>query len=127
MPASPKQGISVAIDSPPEVTAGQPFEIRTTVTNAGTEAARLDSIDIGDSYLEGVAIESSQPAWGDTMHVPIDNTLSHDFQANVPAGGSFTVTFTARAKRSGHFAGDFDVCVNSAFNCFFEQIATDAR
>lgn len=127
MPASPKQGISVAIESPPEVTVGQTFVIRTTVTNTGAEAARLDSIDIGDSYLEGVAIESSEPAWGDTMHVPIDDTLSHDFQANVPAGSSFTVTFKARAKRAGRFAGDFDVCVNSAFNCFFEKIATEAR
>jgi hypothetical protein len=124
---APKQGISVRIESPPEVTTDQVFEIRTIVTNDGAKPALLDSIDIGDSYLEGVSVESSEPAWGETMHVPVDNTLSHDFQATVPAGASITVTFKARARQPGSHSGDFDICVNSVYDCFFEHIATEAR
>lgn len=127
LPDNPKKGISVAIESPPEVKAGEPFEIRAIVTNGGSESARLDSIDIGDSYLEGVTLQSSEPPWGDTMHVPVDNTVSHEYQATVPAGASFTVTFKAQASQPGRFSGDFDICVNSAFNCFFEKISTEAR
>lgn len=125
---NPKQGVSVAIESPPEVKAGEVFEIRAIVNNKDDEAARLDSIDIGDSYLEGIELESSEPAWvGDTFHIPVDNTVSHEYQASVPAGGSFTVTFKARAAKAGSFGGDFDICVNSAVNCFFEHLSTEVK
>lgn len=128
LPGDPKRGISVAIETPSAVAAGEAFEIRAIVTNRGEEEARLDSIDIGDSYLAGIAIDASEPAWiGDTFHIPVDNTVSHEFQARVPAGGSFTVTFKARAAKAGSHAGDFDICVNSAMNCFFEHIATEVR
>jgi hypothetical protein len=125
---NPKKGVSVAIESPSEVKVGETFEIRAIVDNKDAAEANLDSIDIGDSYLEGITLESSQPAWiGDTFHIPVDNTVSHEFQAKVPPGTSFTVTFKARATKAGRFAGDFDICVNSAVNCFFEHISTEVR
>ena len=124
---SPKKGISVAIETPPAVTQGEAFEIRAIVTNRGEKPANLDSIDIGDSYLEGVSITSAEPPWIGTMHIPIDDTVSHDFQATVPAGQSLTVIFHAKATQRGTFSGDFDICVNSMMNCFFEHISTEAR
>lgn len=121
---SPKAGISVAVDAPARVRAGEPFQLRATITNGSEREALLDSIDIGDTYLEGVTLESSQPAWNETMHVPIDDTLSHDFQAKIAPGKSLTVTFTAVAAEVGEYEGAFDICVNSVYDCFFEEVAT---
>ena len=118
------EDITVAIDVPTRVAQGEVFQIVADVTNTGDETQILDSIDIGDEYIEGIAIHSSDPMYSETFHVPIDNTMSHTMQRDIEPGETLIVTFTAEALHTGDYAGAFDVCINSGGNCLFYSIRT---
>jgi hypothetical protein len=122
--SDPKSGIRVSIEAPPEVPSGAAFEFVAQIHNEGKQAAELDSIDIGDSYLEHIRLVSSDPPWTEHYHVPIDNTESHSYGLAIAPGGTLVVRFAARAGDPAQASGDFDICVNSAVNCFFERIET---
>ena len=117
--------VAVRVDAPTNVNVGEAFSITVTIQNPGEEDHLLDSIDIGTSYLDGVAVETSEPPYSDTFHIPVDNTISHTFLADIPAGETLEVTFQAVAYASGLFVGDFDVCIDTGYSCQFLTISTN--
>ena len=118
------ENIGVEIDVPTRVAAGESFEITAHITNTDDETRILDSIDIGDEYLEGIAIISSDPMYSQTFHIPIDNTMSHTLLTPIEAGETLSVTFTAEALTTGDYAGAFDVCFDHGANCLFLSVRT---
>ena len=118
------ENITVAIDIPTRVSQGETFEIIADVTNTGDETQTLDSIDIGDEYIEGIAILRSDPMYSETFHIPLDNTMSHTIQRDIGPSETLTVTFTVEALHAGDYIGAFDVCINSGGNCLFYSIRT---
>ncbi|MFH1631954.1 MAG: hypothetical protein ABIA47_02980 [bacterium] len=115
---------TVDIVAPELVSVGDSVKIVATITNSGSEDAILDSVDIASEYLEGVAVTSADPAYFETYLVETDNTISHTFLETIPAGESLEVTFSATAVEAGLYSGAFDICINTGWNCFFEDIAT---
>lgn len=108
------------IEVPALVAKGDTFDVTITVNNRADKVQILDSLDIGDDWTQGVTITSSSPPFSDSMHVPIDNSLSYSYQEEIPAGGSLTVTLQATGVRQGTFRDDIDVCVGgmARFNSY---------
>ena len=100
------------ISSPPTVQNGETFEIAVTVFNDAPHTQKLHSLDIADEYLAGIDVVGSDPAYGDTFHVPIDNTESYEYMKDIPSGGSMVVRLNMLATDAGTWTGDIDVCVN---------------
>jgi hypothetical protein len=96
------------IDFPAQVVAGNPFDLRVYAVNPHPEAVVLDSIDISDSFLDGVQIVSIDPRSIDTLH--FYDMRSWEFGLTVDAGTTLTVTFRCKALRPGHYTGGIDVC-----------------
>ena len=117
-------GVTMWIESPTPVELHEQFPIATHIKNESTTNVTLRSLDIGDTYLEGISIDRSDPPFSDSEHVPIDNTVAHSFEIDVTPGEHLVVIFYAEATRPGIHQGDFDICVNSLVNCDFQSITT---
>ena len=114
--------IRAEVDTPLMVKKGQGFEIRCKVHNDSKEAQKLVSLDIADEYLAGVAIESMTPAYSESSHVPLDNTVSYVLNTLIPAKGTVEVLIKARAVKPGDFAGDIDFCINTDYSFISRQV-----
>jgi hypothetical protein len=119
--------VELFVDAPATVQEGQDFTIVVRVKNTAPETQTFVDLDIADEYLEGIVIKSTQPAFSDAMHVPIDNTVSYSLGLPVPAGKEVKVTLRAAAVRSGDFSGDFDFCINSEITCLPYPVRTVVR
>ncbi|HMD73891.1 MAG TPA: hypothetical protein VKG05_08540 [Steroidobacteraceae bacterium] len=105
--------IDVDIQAPPLVKMGEEFIITATIDNHATGAQKLVSLDIGDAYLDGIAITAFEPNYKDTMHVPIDNTRSYIFDLPVETGRPLRILLHARAVKTGDHNSQIDFCINS--------------
>ncbi len=110
------------IDVPTSVVVGEEFDVVATISHDSSETQLLHSIDIGETYLEGVAIGSSTPDFSESYLLD-DGTYTHTLLADIPAGGT-TVTFHAVALESGNWKGAFDVCFDDGLNCSFYTVST---
>lgn len=118
------ENIEVSVDAPTRVTAGETFLISARARNTGDDDRRLVDLDLADEYLEGILILDTEPDYRDSMHVPIDNTVSYKFELPIPPGGVAEVMLEAQALRAGDFAGDFDFCIDSETSCLSSHVRT---
>jgi hypothetical protein len=109
------ENINVEINTPIQVSKGEEFMIEVRVENTGNDPQELDSIDIDSSYLEGIYISSTEPDYTD--YSLYDLFESYYFERNIPANSSLSVKFYVEAVKTGDFAGEIDVCINSPSNC----------
>jgi len=100
--------LDATLSMPETAQLGVPITMTVTTTNPHEKAVMLDSIDIGDSFLEGFRVSSVQPAHNSTVH--IFGMRSWDFSTAVQPGQSLEVVFELTPVMAGHFAGDVDVC-----------------
>ena len=119
-------GWEVDVDYPTEAAVGDEITITATVTNNTGDDQVLHSIDIGETYLEGVAIVDTDPAFSDSFLLD-DGTYTHFFIVDVADGASSTVTFTGKVLSAGDHQGAFDVCIDDGLTCNFSQIRTIAE
>jgi hypothetical protein len=123
MTEAPKD-IEVLVTVPSRVARDQEFTIEVQVRNTGSAARELNSLDVADEYLAGVAIRGSEPPYRDTLHVPIDNSYSYEFRKPIPPGGALVVRFRAVGLKAGDHSGDVDVCVDSGGTCTSHLLRT---
>jgi hypothetical protein len=116
--------VEVTVTAPPRVARDAEFTIEIHVRNTGSQKRVLDSLDLADEYLAGVAIRSSEPPYKDTLHVPIDNSYSYEFRTPIPPGGAVVVRFRALALKPGDHSGDVDVCVDWGGSCTSHPLRT---
>lgn len=102
----------VSASAPSLVEKGESFVIEVTVENPTDEALLLDSIDIAESYLDGIHVERSEPPFGESYHLPIFDQQVHVFQKIIPAREELVVKLFAVALKTGDFAGVLDVCMD---------------
>jgi len=117
------EGWGVETDYPTTAAVGDEIVITVTATNNTGEDQVLHSVDIGETYLEGVAIVDTEPAYSDSFLLD-DGTYTHFFIMDVADGESATVTFTGRALLAGDYQGAFDVCIDDGLTCNFLQVRT---
>ncbi|MGH9776840.1 MAG: hypothetical protein ACRD5I_00355 [Candidatus Acidiferrales bacterium] len=115
--ASGPKDVTIQVNAPLHVKVKEGFVVEVRVQNTSAQSQRLDSIDVGDRYLQGVAIQSTEPAFKQSMHVPIVNMQSYEFGQPIAAGGEVVVKFHAVAVQAGDYSATVDVCINSASSC----------
>lgn len=122
------KGVAMAVNGPQDVTVGETFKLEIVVTNERPrKVLALSDIDIGEAYLEGFTVSSTDPQPQSSMHVPFDNSRSFTFGVQIPAGTAKTFTFTLRAEKAGVFRGDVDVCEGTRFITGMAQTAVKAK
>lgn len=110
------EGVSVAADVPLDVVVGETFELVVNVRNERErQPLALSDIDIGEEYLVGFAVISTEPTPESSMHIPLDNSRSFTFGVSIPAGEAKAFTFKLRAEKAGIYRGDVDICEGSRF------------
>lgn len=120
---SPKN-IEVEVECPVETQRGSSFDIIVTVRNIANKPQKLVSLDVGDRYLDGVAVVKTEPKFSESSHIPIDNSVSHVFNETIPANGELKVVVNAKAVKTGDFSDDLDVCVNTSYSFLTTQLRT---
>lgn len=119
--------VAVVVDGPVAVVAGEEFTLTAHIRNSGAKPQRLVDLDIADTYLDGIVISASEPAFSSSEHIALDSSVSHSFDRQIPANGELVVRLRALALRPGDFAGDFDFCINNSFACLPHHIRTVVR
>lgn len=109
--AQDPKGVAVTIHGPERVTVGKSFDLTVEICNERPKKPfGLSDIDINEDYLDGFTIVSTSPTANSSMHVPLDNSRSFNFDQTIAAGETRRFTFKLRAETSGMFRGDVDVC-----------------
>ena len=121
---SQPENIRVNVTAPLHVVKGEEFIFEVKMENTAAESQLLYSIDIWDEYLEGIAIQRTEPSFIDTYHIPIDNTQAYDFMQDIPPGGELVVTFFAVGLEPGEYSSYVDVCINTATSFLTQPIIT---
>jgi hypothetical protein len=125
--SSDVEDILLVVEGPVAVVAGDEFTLTARIRNSAAKPQRLVDLDIADSYLDGIVIRASEPAFSSSEHIPIDRSVSHSYDQAIPAGGELVVTLHALALRPGDFAGDFDFCINRSYAYLTHHIRTVVR
>ena len=120
-------GVEVRIEAPLEAVVGERFTFVARVKNTSSEARTLADLDVADSYLRGIVIERTEPAFSEASHMPIDNTMSYTLNQSIAAGAELVVTVFAMAGHPGDHAGDVDFCIDSRMSCLPYPIRTIVR
>jgi hypothetical protein len=122
--AATPEGAELAVEAPIEAAVGEPFELVVTVGNSSPEAKELVDVDIADEYLAGLAVRGSRPPFADSMHVPLDETVSYSMNLPIQAGGEVRVVFEMLPLHAGDFTGEVDACVDSEVRCMSHVVRT---
>ena len=112
------------IQAPPVAKSGQEFIITATVENHAAKAQTLVSLDIGDQYLDGIAILSTEPNYHDTTHVPILKQRSYEFDLPVKPGEKVHILLHARAVKTGDHNSEIDFYINSNSSSLTRSLRT---
>lgn len=116
--------IAVDIDVPLQVKQGEEFTITMTVTNTAPETQKLVDIDIGEKYMEGIALVSTDPVPLEVFHTPLVNMTTYSFNRDIGPGQQAVVTFHAKALKAGDYSTNIDFCINSSTTFLTKNIRT---
>jgi hypothetical protein len=115
---------NITVSAPLNVAVGDEVIIEVTVQNTTGSSLVLDSVDIASSYITGIAILRSEPAYSETFHIPIVEYESYTLEQNLPANEIVTVRFYGQAVNQGDYSGAVDVCIGSGSDCASHSIRT---
>jgi hypothetical protein len=111
------ENVKMGVEAPVSVVRGEPFIIEVRVENLAAEPQILDSIDIAEGYLSGIAIRSSDPPFTESYSLPVVDFRSYTLGQSIAAGETLVVRFDAVGLQAGDYAGEIDVCVGSGSVC----------
>lgn len=120
---APPQDVSVSVSCPAIVSRGQDIIMEVAIQNTGTQPLLLHSIDIGDAYLAGVAVQEAEPAFSRSTHVA-GGFRSYEFFQNLPPQQTVVFRFEGVAVQPGDFRSDMDICITTATNCLTHELRT---
>jgi hypothetical protein len=117
------ENIEMGVTAPAVVSIDDEYLIVVEITNLAEKEQTLDSIDIDLSYLDGVIVGKTEPAYVDFSDYS-DDYHSFEFRARIPPGRTLEVVFYLTAIRTGDVSGEISVCINSFVNCANRFIRT---
>lgn len=117
------EDIEVNANVPAVVSIDDEFMLVVEITNLADEEQTLDSIDIDLSYLDGVIVGKTEPAYIDFSDFS-DDYHTYEFRSRIPSGNTLEVVFYLTGIRAGDLSGEIGVCINSFVNCTNRFIRT---
>ncbi len=118
----PIENIEVWIDAPMVAKEGEPFEIEWHVRNKSDNEQTLVDVDSGDEYLEGIKIDSSDPAFSERE--PELFFVSYSYDLPIPPRQEISITLHAHGEARGDYVGDFAFCINHITTCLSYRVLT---
>lgn len=97
------EGISLQLNSPSSVSAGEDFRVVVTVANQGSQTAQLDRIDLSQSLAQKAQVSQVEP------QAQAVNGNSYTFDLPIDPGESQQVTFWLNAVEAGDISGEITV------------------
>lgn len=119
------ENIEVSIEAPITVDVDQEFDLVVTVKNTSASTQTLVDLDIGEDYLEGVAVRRMDPAFSDALGG--FGTMTYSMDLALPPGQEVTITIAAYAAHAGDYSASLDLCINSAVSCLYYPVRTVVR
>ncbi len=126
IPAPDLTGVMLWVNSPAFVEVGEIFTFEAHIRNASGKTITLETIDIGNSYLEKVAILETNPEHYSRSDVS-DGTTAFWYEMPVGDGQYLIVEFKARAAEAGIHQGNFDFCIDSVNYCEYRIVTTPTK
>lgn len=117
--------VRVTIDAPSSVPLNEPFLMTVQIRSLTAEGQSIDSIDIQNSYLEGIEVQSTQPAATDQFSIPIVGFETYLFERDLFGNDTVTIEFVMMGFTEGQYSGDIDVCIDNGSNCVSQTIETE--
>lgn len=116
--------MEIGIQAPSNVRKGDNFVVTATVRNSASKPQTLVSLDVGDKYLEGIAILKTDPNHQEATHIPIDNTMSYVFNLPLKPGEARQILLYAKAVKAGDYYSEIDFCINSDTSFLSKTVRT---
>ncbi len=116
--------IVVSVEAPLRVKAGADFEIKARVKNTAASTQTLVSIDISEKYLNGIAIQRTDPPFLEASQIPIVNTTSYRYDLKLQSQEEKVITLVASALKKGDHVGEADFCINTDYSFLTHPIRT---
>ncbi len=98
----------VSVRSPERVFRGEEFRVELDVENAGPEPITVASVDVYDSFLAGLELIDSEPAYRTRDHTLNFETLW--LERPLAPDETLSVRLRLRAVESGLHGGHIEVC-----------------
>jgi hypothetical protein len=111
------ENVNISVDSPIQVTKGESVIIKVQVENFAAESQILHSIDISNSYLDGIAIKNALPPFVESYPIPYIDMESYTFEQEISSRTTLVVQFFGVAVKTGDYSGEIDVCINTESVC----------
>lgn len=114
---SAPENVNAYVDTPAVVSKDSDFSFTVIVENTDSTSHQLRSIDIEESFLEGIYITSTEPRTAEEydafgMHV-------FEFNKEIPANSELEIVFYSKAVKTGDYSGDLDTCIDGDASCHF--------
>jgi hypothetical protein len=117
--------INLDIDAPTTAIVGETYDVTISVTNEAAKIQTITSIDIGETYVDGIIFEGSTPEYGESWDfADMLGFYSYDYYIDIAPGATETLLFHFTPFMSGDYQGDLDVCINLEDACLFNTIRT---
>ena len=116
----PPEGITLDMDLPDAVYAGDSFDLVLTIRNDKPNDRSLMDVDFWSPLLDGVTVSSVDPK---PNRVDDNFWPTYIFNQTIPANGELVITFSALADAPGVYAGELDISVDSIMSILSTQQA----
>lgn len=108
--AKDPEGMKIAVNAPTTVQSGKEFSLIVTVVNERSDKAlKVDDIDIGEEYLNGFSVVSSEPQFASSTKNGLLNNRTFTFNHSIPPGQTNVFTFKLIGRKPGKYSADLDV------------------
>lgn len=121
----PPEGITIDLVVPDEVRINEEIIIEISIQNTLPKSRVLKEVEIDATYLDGIFVHDSRPAFYDAWDD--DNKQTYSFDIDIPPNGSETVELDATAIQAGTFTGQVEICIDSVLSCFEYPVLTRVR
>jgi hypothetical protein len=109
--------INLSVDVPVSVGKGESFAIEITVEDLSGESRLVHSIDIDDSYLEGLEVVRTEPPFTELLRVESLGFRSYYFEKVIEPNSAGTILIALQGLEAGDYTGEIDVCIDSSGSC----------
>lgn len=116
------EGIEVEVEVPDAVRHGDSFVVVARVINGDERGHSLVDLDVAESFLAGIVIESTEPPFAESIHVPVAKLRTYTYDLALPAGRTVEVRLRAFAADTGEHVGRFGFCIDTKAQCISDLV-----
>lgn len=108
--AKDPEGMKISVNAPTTVARGKEFELVVSVVNERKDQAiKVGDIDIGEEYLKGFSVVSSEPSFVSSTKNGILDNRTFTFNHSIPPNSTNTFAFKLLGRKTGKYSSELQV------------------